>query len=151
MRSGQRLVLLVYTLAPGALLACSDGLTPALGERYLLRTIAGEGLPAVIARTENFTVRVISGTLHLSPDGKGIVSTVREVEGPGESSPTRTRSTSAVSWVRTSDRIELIFTCPPNASCVAPPHLVGRVDGQRLVFEIAFNEPVPQVYERVSD
>ena len=74
------------------------------------------------------------------------VQRYREASGP---EPFVRREESALTFVRSGDRIEIALVCPDLALCVAPPHFVGRASADGLFFATALNYAAPLQYERV--
>lgn len=130
-------------------LACESSLSPdAVAGTYVLRRVQGDPLPAVLYTTDHSRVRVLSDTLVFRADGEGTRATILEFEplnsdGPNQSSAMAT--TFGFRIVGTS--IEVGFYCPPNANCVAPPHLVLRPTPNGLIAVAAFSARTPLTYE----
>lgn len=118
---------------------------------YVLSTVDGEVLPAVIAENELAVVRVIADTIRLYGNGTGVRARVTETTSDVTLDVVEPRPRSPESFVYriTGDRFEADFPCPPEASCVAPPHLVGTLSdaGQVLTSAAAWRV---LVYLRVS-
>lgn len=133
-------------------LGCSDGLNPFVpGDVYVLRSIAGDPLPAVGGQFGRITVRVVADTLRLLPNGTGVRSNAEFEEFPGDEVLVRRLAPqrSSFTYVRAGDRIEITLECPPEASCVPGPSMVGVLaDG---ILEVERDPPRlgPQVYELV--
>jgi hypothetical protein len=139
-------------------LACAGGgeqLTPdadptLAGGTYVLRAVAATAPPTVWISNESVSITILADTFMLRDRGQGrriAVQRYREASGP-ESSVRREES--ALTYARRGDRIEIGLACPDLALCVAPPHFVGRVTSDGLLFTTALNYAVPLRYERVS-
>jgi hypothetical protein len=141
----------------GAAAACAsngDPLTPdggvvGAGVVYVLRSVAGAPLPAVWIRSESVTITVRADTIRLFSGGRGGRIVVAEYDEAVPSDPRVRRETADLEFARTGDRIELSFACPDLALCVAPPHFLGRVTPEGLVFDHALNYRTPLRYQRV--
>ena len=148
----------IANAAVTVLLACAGGgeqLTPdadlvLTGGTYVLRTVAATAPPTVWISNESVSITILADTLTLDDRGQGRRVTVqryREASGP---EPFVRREESALTYVRRGDRIEIELACPDLALCVAPPHFVGRVTSDGVLFTTALNYAVPLRYERVS-
>jgi hypothetical protein len=129
-------------LTPDADLSPADGV-------YVLRTVAATAPPTVWISNETVSITVLADTLLLGDRGRGRRITVqryREASGP---EPFIRREESALTYVRSGDRIEIALACPGLALCVAPPHFVGRAVADGLFFTAALNYATPLQYERV--
>ena len=102
---------------------------PTANSTYVLTRVSGDALPTELASNEVGQTRVYADTVRLAADGTGSSSGVTEfvplapaipAVGPqGYSRPLHYR-------VGT-NRIEIDWDCPPNANCIAPPHLIATV------------------------
>jgi hypothetical protein len=159
----------VTRLAAGAAtlaaVACNTAAGPDAGERvYVLRTVGGRSLPTVYAQNELVTIRVLADTIRLSDKGTGRWVRLQRTESAVTLPPgvlTRrydsefdytllTRSPAALDQPATT-RISISLPCPPNASCVAPPHFVGNLTPSTLELDHALGARVPLRYERVAE
>lgn len=141
---------LVLLLLLGAA-SCDDPLAPAeLAGTYELRSIAGEPLPTLLVDYPHYRLRVDQDELVLNADGTGRritrgVSERLDVEGGPE----------PVLWdtelrFRVDDqRIEIEEVCPPNASCLPPPHLIARAVRGGLRVEETYGDRNPLFYAPV--
>jgi len=134
-------------------LACGEPLSPGdVVGIYALQRVASEPLPAVLFTNDYVTVRVFADTLRLSLDSRRMRVFVGVSEPAGAGQPVEPlRWESAFGFTIIGDRIEVAFACPPNANCVAPPHLVLERTPDGLRAEFALGERVPLIYDRVSD
>ena len=126
-----------------------DGGLAGTGAVYVLRSVAGATLPAVWISNESVTVTVRADTIRLFSGGRGGRIVVAEYEEAVPSAPRVRRETADLDFARRGDRIELAFVCPDLALCVAPPHFLGRVTPEGLVFDHALTYRTPLRYERV--
>ncbi len=115
--------------------ACSHSLAPGeLAEEYTLVAVANDPLPTALYTNELATVSSISQSIRFGPKGSGSVTEVIELVPHDPVGPVQgpTETTSGMHWVERERRIEIEFDCPPNANCVAGPHLIASVEGHML-------------------
>ena len=116
-------------LGPLAVLAsCGDSLAPeGLPGTYALRRVAGDPLPAVVARNSYGTIIVHAEAVRLEIDGTGTRSILNEIVPHDVSVPREGPSTSEVEirWAIRDRRIQIEHRCGPLALCAPGPHLVG--------------------------
>ena len=150
-RSNSLLTTLFVVLAS----ACGDSLAPGeLGQEYTLVAVANDVLPTALYTTESGTLRILSQTIRFGPKGAGSITETTELVPPGADAPVAgpTQTTFGVHWDEVDDRIEIDFDCPPNANCVAGPHLIARVEGHslRATWGPQIDARSPLRYEEVS-
>jgi hypothetical protein len=122
-----------------------DGPNPVA--EYELISIAGEPLPAAAVVNENDEpqVVVISSRLTLHPDRRG------EEDGrsrfPQEGGDIIVDVSSEFGYQLDGNEIRITYDCPDLASCIAGPHLIGRLSDDGIVFEVALGR-TPRVYRR---
>lgn len=98
--------------------------------RWILVSVAGDALPALTLASDS-TSRVAADTVTFRSDGSGErVSFYRAGALNAQRQDRRGRST--FRWTQTGDVVEVFLTCPPDAACIAGPHLVGYVDGDTV-------------------
>ena len=123
-------------LAPLAILAsCGDALAPgSLPATYSLRRVAGEPLPAVVARNFYGTIIVYSESVRLELDGTGMLSTLSEIVPHDVSIPREGPSTAEgdIHWAMRNGRVQIEHNCGPLEICVPGPHLVGVLGDHTL-------------------
>lgn len=129
--------------------ACDSPSDPVrIGDAYQLTSVSGEALPAIVMENEHATIVVLSDTLRFSGARRGVQVRHQEVtRSSTPETPAIQRYERAFGYRIAGDRIEIAFPCPPNANCLPPPHLVGRIDGD--VMRLDSWEGNQQVYERV--
>jgi hypothetical protein len=121
-----------------------------LAGTFVLRTIAGEALPALAWETEYTAIHIIADTLLIPPRGRAEERRTAEVHSSVPHHSQKVHTTSSEIGIRlAAGRLELSYVCPPNANCVAGPHLIGRLTDVGLTFETASGMRVPLVYERI--
>ena len=149
-RSARGLAALLGLLLAAA--AC-DPLTdnvPRVGT-FVLRSVDGEPVPTALFANENVTTVVVADTIVLYENGTAEESSVRRYQYTAGTTPGSVdRSTQRLDYHQTAGGVELVYRCSPNASCIGPPHLVGRFteDGMQLDYALYFR--VPLVFERVD-
>jgi hypothetical protein len=95
---------------------------------YGLERVGESSLPAVIYSDEFIVFTILADTLEFEADCRGRRITVQAAEylQPGGSPGHETRSEAAFTCRSVGGRIEISFVCPPEASCIAPPHMRAR-------------------------
>ena len=117
---------------------------------YVLRTVAGQALPAVIASHDFDHAVMLADTIFLHEDGTGGTSEIKRViEDPKDGEQTRTE-TVAFAYQMTGSRLTVELPCPPLASCSAPPHYAGTVSPDALDLTIALNYRGPMHFAKVA-
>jgi hypothetical protein len=117
-----------------------------LATRYVLRSIAGARLPAAYAANSLLTAVMTSDTLELRDDGTGAHRTTLAGPGTPQSS---SREDTDLRFTRSGNRIAIEITCGIAAVCVRPPHAVGTISADRIVFTESVIWRVPMVFERL--
>jgi hypothetical protein len=140
-----------------AVLACSSVIVdegPEVEGRYVLRTVAGDPVPAVAAAHEGVTVTLIADTIILHRGGMGSETHLTTTDSPRSiANPSYDRTRPVVSsflWQRRGDALVIEFHCPDMASCIAPPHRTGHFTATGLELDYAIQWRTPLVYERVE-
>ena len=124
----------------------------ATGRMYVLRTVAGEPVPAALIDNEYATIVTLADTLWLEADGTGVeVATERSTDKASGDAPVVRSDARPFSYAFVGRRIEVSFECNDVIirSCAAPPHYLGTLTDARLVLDNAFSFRTPLVYERV--
>lgn len=113
--STARLLLLVCGLA--ASVACDDPLRPRdVAGTYVLRTVRGDPLPALLWEFGGARLRVLADTLVLNADGTGYE--VSHTELTDQVRTTAGRSESLLRFEVRDGRLEGSYFCPPEAPCL---------------------------------
>jgi hypothetical protein len=119
------------------------------GEAYELKSVAGDEVPAIVLQNEHVTVVLLADTLRFFGEGRGVELRHQEVTYTnGPETPEVSRIETAFGYGIAGDSIEISYVCPSFASCIAGPHLTGRVDGGVLRLNAGFGV---HVYERVPE
>jgi len=117
---------------------------------YVLRSIAGQSLPAVIVSHESYHALMVADTIFLHADGTGGASQVKRVtEDPKDGERIRSEQI-AYMYKLAGDRLTVEIPCGPLASCLAPPHYAGTLSSNGLDLDLAINYRVPLHYEKVA-
>ncbi len=146
-----RLRVLIFLFALPAL-ACESSLSPeAIAGTYVLRRVDGDPLPAILYVSDHSRVRVLSDTLAFRADGQGTRATLLEIEPLNSERPNEPSAMGTTFNFRiVGTSIEVAFYCPPNANCVAPPHLVLRRTDGGLIAVSALGMRTPLAYEQTA-
>lgn len=127
--------------------------TPSAAARtYVLRTVAGEPVPAALIDNEHATIITLADTLWLEDDGTGVeVATERSTDKASGAPPVVRTDARRFTYRLARGRIEVSFECNDVIirSCSAPPHYLGRLTDVRLTLENALSYRTPLEYEQV--
>jgi hypothetical protein len=156
---------LLVALAGGLLASCQqNGSTapePSAGDRggndgltgyYVLRTLAGDPLPAVGNQAANLVV--IGDTIQLRADGTGLETGVELVlDGTLPGGEIKRGYERQFSYRLSGTRLEVEFPCPRDALmlCAAPPHYAGSLTADGLELDHALYYRTPLQFDRVVD
>lgn len=132
-------------------LACHDSTAPVSSEFYLLESVSGQRVPAVINADPGDTTTVLWASFVLDGAGKAVTAThfrrVYQTNPPEEGTYTLNWSYRIIG-----DSVAFYETtpCPANALCVGPP--VGEfVDGKLLIHDPYPTAPVYLYYRVMPD
>lgn len=138
-------------LGVAATIGCRDSVSPrAPAGTYALRSIRGEALPAQEFENAFVTSMIVADTLRLRADGTGTQRRIAIYVG-GTASPQHVDATTELHYVVGNDRIEITFVCPPNASCVAGPHVIGTLTLSGFTVSWALGARVPQDFAAIDE
>ena len=116
---------------------------------YVLTSVAGTPLPAPANPPGTAPVTAVADTLVLRADSTGSEHFVGRTGGPGTASDV-SRMTE-LSWHRTAGEVQITYVCPPNADCVAGPHLkAAETSDTSLVVSYSIATRTPLQYRRVG-
>jgi hypothetical protein len=130
--------------------ACGDIAGPEIAERYVLRSIDGDPLPAVFRDGDFATLSIIADTLFLAVDGTGYEVQLLESISKADGHSHAYSSVSDLEYTVTDGNISVAYECPDMASCIAPPHMVGAITITGIVFDVALGR-VPLQFERLDN
>jgi len=143
------------------LLACGPEPAPGTGPRegpsatariYVLRTVAGNPVPAVLVDNEHATIVTLADTVWLEADGTGVeVATERSTDKASGAPPVVRTDARPFSYGTARGRIDVSFECNDVVirSCSPPPHYRGALTDARLLLDHALYYRTPLEYERV--
>jgi len=118
--------------------SCSEPSGPdGLPGIYRLERFEGRELPAVVNQSSAGTAFIVSQRVILGDNGQGGTITEGRSVDDAHSQGSDFSYAQALSYVERGARIEITFTCPPNADCIAGPHLVG----EQIVGGLALGPP----------
>jgi hypothetical protein len=134
-------------VASSVALSCTSSTEPQhIGASFALVRIAGDALPTYAYITPGFPSKVLGDTLRFHPDGTGASVSVERTEPPAPNAPQTFRHESTFHYRIAGGRVEIGFDCPPLASCVAPPHMLGSLTSDGIRFDYVLTARVPQDY-----
>jgi hypothetical protein len=127
--------------------ACSPSvLDPLTGDIFVLQSIAGAPLPAAYSIFASFGPHLIADTVAFVSADAGERRTTYD---DSQFSDTRRNRREVFSYIRNGDRIEISFPCPPGASCIKPPHLIGTITVSSFVVDSSVLTLKPLVYRKL--
>ena len=138
------------TLATVAALGCSNDPTGPddFAGTYDLVRYEGSPIPVIQTQSSAGTVTIVAERILLGDDGKGIKSTtVIEVNAQTPQGAPLAYA-SGFTYALVGSSIAITFICPPNASCIAGPHLVGERAGSDLILARPASSKPASVYAR---
>jgi hypothetical protein len=137
-------------LAVVVLTACGEPAEPVPYAEYVLRSIAGERLPAVTTFSLSVDTWILTDTLRLAEDGTGwrrtVILFVTSGGVPSERLHVEERE---LTHALVEGRLEIVFRCQDTGSCIAGPHLAGVFTPAGLSFDVAMGR-VPLLFERLG-
>ena len=160
----RRIVLLALAFTAGACRP-EDQLTPTgspdvVGELgsggagiYVLRSVAGQSLPAVVASHESYHAVMIADTLFLHADGWGGNATVKRITEDPAAGERLIREDGAFTYEVSGSRLTAEYPCNDVivlAACAAPPHLAGTLQSDVLELDVALAYRLPLRYAKVA-
>lgn len=104
---------------------------------WVLRSVQGQPPPVVVADNDFVRKTVLADTIRLRSDGVGERRVVEHTVSI-RAIPTGERTyrrTHGFTFTLQDGRFSADFGCPDDASCIAPPHLLGTVSGDALILE----------------
>ena len=128
---------------------CESVLDPSgVAGTYVLESVGGRPLPAVVWDDEFVRATILADTFRLHSDGTGTrvyaldVKYLKESQRDGKAVFDR-----QVSYQLKGNDIALTHVCGPAELCAPPPHHTGRISSAALRLG---GEPGPYVYRRVE-
>ena len=117
---------------------------------YVLRSIAGVPVPAVLVSHESYHAVMTADTIFLHADGTGATSSTKRVTEEVPAGERTAREQTGFTYKLTGSRLTAEIPCPPLASCLAPPHYTGTIGSAALELDFALNYRVPMRYAKVA-
>lgn len=115
---------------------------------YVLRSVVGTSLPAVLVSHDHYHAVITADTIFLHDDGTGAALSTKRVT---EDAPERTdRDHAAFTYKVTGQRLTAEIPCLGLMLCMAPPHYTGTLSADGLELDLALNYRVPMRYAKVS-
>jgi hypothetical protein len=138
--------LLIFSVLVGTALSCRSIGAPELkGDIYVLRSVAGQTLPAPDSENPNSTVRLVAESLAFAAADVGERRASYDDTRGG-----RWTIRTPFTFVRLGNRVEIALQCDDNASCIAPPHYLGSITADELLVDQSNVSPVPRRFELVA-
>jgi hypothetical protein len=142
---------LIALAASGLATACEGPTRPLeVSGTYVLRRIAGEPVPAIIARDSGSALLLLADTLRLEVGGRGLVARSTMLARTHAPADGPFRAESQLAYRVSGSRIEITYVCPPNASCIESPHLIARRTPLGLEGVESVGDRRSVAYERIS-
>jgi len=160
-----RTELALLAFAATALVACSpnnDVTTPnpdaarfgdGVAGAYALQSVNGKSLPAETSANDYVRVSALADTLFLFENGTGANVSVERIVDAEHPQGIVDRWESSLKYTLEGDRLSVEYYCNDVlvlASCAAPPHLRGALDGTTLNVDFAMIQRVPQRFTKVA-
>ena len=127
------------------LMGCKSSVEPVRGDVYILESISGIPLPAPWTPNPELNLRIIADTIAFTTETTGERRTLLEASAAGETRLARATFT----YTSDGDRVAISHPCPPNASCIAPPHLIGTLTSASFVVTTSKISRQPLVFRRL--
>jgi hypothetical protein len=117
---------------------------------YVLRSVAGTPLPAVVVSHESYRAVMTSDTMFLHADGTGGIASVKRVTEDEPAGERTMREQASFTYALSGDRLTAEIPCGPLMSCLMPPHYAGALSADALELDLALNYRVPLRYAKVA-
>jgi hypothetical protein len=146
----QSVVRSVIAFALFVVSACDNPTGPEqFAGRYRLERYEGAAMPAISYESGSTSVTILQASLLLGEEGTGVLTTTTRVVDPVRPQGEEDTFSQLLRFGVRDGRIEITFVCPPNADCIAGPHLVGEeVDGD-LALAPPTSSKLASIYRRV--
>jgi hypothetical protein len=127
---------------------CESLLAPISDERtYVLESVGGVSLPALVFASETNRVTMLADTVRLQRDGSGTKVYAIDVEYLKEPNRNgRALIERRISYMLKGDAVAITDICGPAELCAPSPHWTGRISSSELRLNGA---PGPSIYRRV--
>jgi hypothetical protein len=123
------------------------------GGVYVLQSVNGAAIPAVLVLHESYRMRILADTLYLYADGTGGLAMSQAVlEGQATAEILR-HEVAPLNHTLTGIAFQASIPCDISsfAQCLASPHFVGELSANTLVMTSALNFAGPLRFTRVAD
>lgn len=120
---------------------------------YVLRTVQGNSLPAVVASHASYHAVMLADTIYLHADGWGGDAAVKRVTEDPAAGERVVRDDGAFTYEISGGRLTGEFPCNDVivlAACAAPPHLAGTLSANGLELDVALSYRLPLRYVKVG-
>jgi hypothetical protein len=121
---------------------------------YVLRTIAGHSLPAVVASHESYHAVMLADTIFLHADGSGGRAAVMRVTEDPAVGERQVREGGTFTYEVSGDHLTVEYPCNDVivlAACAAPPHFEGSLTTDGLDLDkTVFSYRMPLRYAKVA-
>lgn len=121
---------------------------------YVLRTIAGRSLPAVVASHDSYHAVMLADTIFLHSDGWGGNAAVKRVTEDVPAGERQVREGGTFTYEVSGDRLTIEYPCNDVvvlAACAAPPHFEGSLTADGLDLDkTVFSYRMPLRYAKVA-
>jgi hypothetical protein len=146
-----RAVKVAFAASAALTVACGDSSGPEDYQgRYRLERYEGAPLPAVTFQSSSGTSFIVSEQIMLGDNGKGLRTSVgRTVDAAHPQGDDFSYSRELGYTVR-NGQIAITLICPPNADCIAGPHLVGERKGDELILAWPASAKPASTYKRID-
>jgi hypothetical protein len=116
---------------------------------YVLRTVRGEPLPAVLWEGDGMQFRVLADTLHLNADGTGREIWLLELSGQRAAQSSRLER--PLQFEIRDGRLEGTYLCPPSLYCLGVvQYLRGWFTSEGLRLDVAMHGEGPFEFVRAD-
>lgn len=120
---------------------------------YVLRTVAGQPVPATLVANENVTITAVADTFRLATGSTGMQVSVQRTASPSTAQEGEVhRFETSLTYERRGDGIAISLECIDVVfrTCIAPPHYTGTFTASGLILlGTALNLRLPLAYERI--
>jgi hypothetical protein len=147
----QRLSIALVALL--AVFACdSDSTEPGTSDLFVLRTVSGNPLPVALMVGDYTNIDILADTIRFGLNGTGVEVFVTKTTYADDPVGEVNRLERPFQYRMVNGTIEIEFPCPGlaanTASCIAPPHYRGRLEGGTINFDFALGYPTPMLFEK---
>jgi hypothetical protein len=148
MRSSRSTIRLLLAFGLSVSVACDDPLRPKdVAGTYVLRSVRGDPLPALLWESDGARLRMVADTLVLNADGTGYE--VSHLEFTNALHTTAGRHESPFTFAIRDGRLEGSYFCPPEVACLGILLLLrGEFTPTGLRLDAGQDRAGPLVFDR---